>query len=328
MYSYIKAMQLRVKFLKQGIWENMMNVNKIEAVTERDIDLLLLEELNVSNDFSLWFYSVITNSNDGPLCKGAWHSISDATLGESDLVVIYENGIAVLIENKIDALAQPEQGVRYKARGEKGVKAGLWDSFVTCMVAPSLYLQKENDANIYDVNLSYEKIANWFSSQNTFESRAKYKSYLIKEAIEQNRRGYTVIPDTKATEFWAKYWVLSSQQYPELEMKKPGIKPANSDWPDFRPSILNNRFSIVHKLGRGDVDLQIAGMADKLEYLKNLLADLEIEVVKAGKSAAVRIKVGSINKFSSFESQKNTAIEGLDAARRLLHNRVRSRIAA
>ncbi len=43
MYSYIKAMQLRVKFLKQGIWENMMNVNKIEAVTERDIDLLLLE---------------------------------------------------------------------------------------------------------------------------------------------------------------------------------------------------------------------------------------------------------------------------------------------
>jgi len=296
----------------------MIHINKIEAVTERDIDLLLLEELNVSPSFSSWFYSVVTNSNNTPLCKGAWHSISDAALGESDLVVLFENGKAVLIENKIDAVAQPEQALRYKARGEKGVKAGLWNSFVTCIVAPSLYLEKETDASIYDINLSYEKIANWFSSQDTSECRAKYKSYLISEAIEQNRRGYTVIPDTKATEFWAKYWALSSQQYPELEMKKPGIKPANSDWPDFHPSILNNRFSIVHKLGRGDIDLQIAGMADKLEYLKNLLADLEIEVVKAGKSTALRIKVGPINKFSSFESQKNIAIEGLEAAKRLL----------
>ena len=295
-----------------------MDVNKIEAVTERDIDLLLLEELNVSNDFSSWFYSVVTNNDSAPLCEGAWHSISDAALGESDLVVIYENGVALLIENKIDALAQPEQAVRYKARGEKGVKTGLWNSFVTCMVAPSLYLKKEKDANIYDSNLSYEKIASWFSSQDAFECRAKYKSYIIAEAIEQNRRGYTVIPDRQATEFWAKYWAFSSRQYPELEMKKPGIKPANSDWPDFRPSVLNNRFSIVHKLGRGDVDLQLAGMAGKLEYLKSLLADLELEVVKAGKSAAVRIKVNPINKFSSFESQKNIAIEGLDAARRLL----------
>lgn len=34
----------------------MKDVNKTEAVTERDIDLLLLEEFNVSNDFSSWFY--------------------------------------------------------------------------------------------------------------------------------------------------------------------------------------------------------------------------------------------------------------------------------
>lgn len=296
----------------------METVTKIEAVTERDIDLLLLEELNVSNDFSSWFYSVVTKYDHIPPCKGAWHSISDASLGESDLVVIYENGLAILIENKIDASAQSEQGKRYKARGEKGIQTGLWKRFFTCMVAPSLYLKKEKDASVYSTNLSYEEICNWFKSLNHTDQRAKYKSYLIQEAIEQNRRGYTINPDKRVTDFWYKYWELSIQQYPELEMKKPGNKPANSDWPYFRPSKIKKGLSIVHKLERGDVDLQIAGACEKLETLQNLLSDSGVEIAKAGKSAAVRFKVDSINRFSSFESQKNIVIEGLDAARKLI----------
>ncbi len=296
----------------------MENVNKIESVTERDIDLLLLEELNVSDNFSSWVYSVVTDDTDSPQCKGAWHSISDAALGESDLVVIYENGMAILIENKIDALAQPEQGMRYKARGEKGIQTGLWGSFITCIVAPSLYIQKEKDTTVYDANLSYEEIANWFSSLDVANRRATYKSYLINEAIEKNRRGYTINPDERVTEFWLRYWELATQQYPELEMRKPSVKPANSDWPDFRPSIFKKRFSIVHKLKRGDVDLQIAGAADELEYIQNILSEAGVEVVKAGKSAAIRIKVDSIDRFASFESQKNIVTSGLDAAIKLL----------
>ena len=79
----------------------MKRLNKIEAVTERDIDLLLLEELNVSDDFSEWFYSTITKSNDKPLCTGAWHSISSPILGESDLIALYNNGVAILIEIRL-----------------------------------------------------------------------------------------------------------------------------------------------------------------------------------------------------------------------------------
>jgi len=287
-------------------------------VTERDIDLLLLEELNVSNHFSSWLYSMVTKNNDKPLCKGAWHSISDAALGESDLVAIYENGLAILIENKIDAFAQPEQGLRYKARGEKGTHTGLWSSFITCMVALDLYLQKEKDASVYDANLSYEEIANWFSLLDIADRRAAYKVYLLKEAIEQNRRGYTIKPDERVTGFWLKYWKLSKQQYPELEMKKPGIKPANSDWPNFCPSVFDKRFSIVHKLARGDVDLQIAGAADKLTLLQNLLHGIEVDIVRGTKSAAIRLKVDSIDRFASFEAQRNIAIKGMNAARKLL----------
>jgi len=296
----------------------MEKIGKIEAVTERDIDLLLLEELNVSADFSLWLYSQVAQRNDDPLCRGAWHSITDAVLGESDIVVIYENGFAVLIENKIDALAQPEQGKRYKARGKKGVQDGLWKSYATCIVAPKLYLQKEQYALIYDSNLSYEDIANWFLSLKGGDPRAAYKAYILKEAIEQNRRGYTITPDQRVTTFWLKYWELAKEKYPELEMKKPSIKPANSDWPGFRPSILDKRFTIVHKLERGDVDLQVSGAVEKIALLQELVSDLEVGVSKAGMSAAIRIKVAPMDRFASFESQKDIAIEGMRAAVKLL----------
>lgn len=297
----------------------MDKVNKLEAVTERDIDLLLLEELNVSNDFAAWFYSMVVKNNDKVSAKGAWHSVTDSALGESDIVVIYENKLAILIENKIDATAQPDQGLRYKERGNKGIEKGLWGKFVTCMVAPKLYLQKEQDASVYGASLSYEEIFDWFSSRGTNDRRSAYRGYLIKEAIEQNRRGYTINPDERVTEFWSKYWTLAVQQYPDLEMKKPGLKPANSDWPMFYPLLLDKDLAIVHKLDRGDVDLEISGAASKIDELKANFADIkDVEVVKAGKSAAIRIKVGRIDRFVSFESQKDIVIDGLNAARKLL----------
>ena len=294
----------------------MDDINKVEAVSERDIDLLLLEELNVSDEFSAWFHSKVTQSSETVSIKDAWHSISDPILGESDLVAVYNNGLAILIENKINAIAQPTQGKRYEQRGIKGIENAHWTSFRTCMIAPILYLQKEQDAAVYDSTLSYEEISEWFISKR--DQRSKYKGYLLNEAIEQNRRGYTIVPSESVTEFWSKYWILSIQQYPELEMKKPGLKPANSDWPDFRPSTLDKRFSIVHKLARGDVDLQITGASESIDELAERLSNHAVEVVQAGKSAAIRIQVDPIDRSKPFDAQKDSVLEGLNAAKVLL----------
>ena len=70
----------------------------------------------------------------------ACHSISDA-LGESDLVFEFQNArhelCAILTENKVDAPAQPNQGVRYQQRGESGRRDYGWVDTKHVLLHPS-----------------------------------------------------------------------------------------------------------------------------------------------------------------------------------------------
>jgi len=85
----------------------------LEAVTERDIDLLLMEEFHISDDFVAWFCGELGLSSVSP--AGAWHSLCDPD-GQSDLLLrVLTEGrrIGVLIENKVAAPEQDLQGERY-----------------------------------------------------------------------------------------------------------------------------------------------------------------------------------------------------------------------
>lgn len=290
--------------------------NKLQYVTERDIDFLILEELNVCMDFASWLFACVSAwKEDVPDCVGAWHSVTHPQFGESDLIVKYQNDFAILIENKIDAPAQPEQAARYKRRGEEGIYDGDWKSFVTCIVAPERYLQGNSEAKNYNFCVSYEQIRNFFKNQNS--KRSSYRAYVLDEAIEQNRRGYSPVIDNQVTQFWLSYWELSSARFPLLEMPRPGIKPANSDWPYFRPREFGIEMCIVHKMAQGYVDLQVLGAAEKLVEIRSLIKEPNLEVVVAGKSAAVRVIVTPVDRFGSFEDQRSSVIDALNAAERL-----------
>ena len=76
-----------------------------------------------------------------------WAIPQGMALRESDLVVLFADGagnrIALLIENKIDAMAQPEQGGRYRLRGRvgiDGIEDGSWKIFPTFTTATQAYL--------------------------------------------------------------------------------------------------------------------------------------------------------------------------------------------
>ena len=295
----------------------MENLNKIVYISERDIDLLLLEEINVSADFSNWLYQ---ESRGHPTakarCVGAWHSVTHPQLGESDLVVRYEDDSVILIENKIDAPARPEQAARYKMRGEQGIEESLWSDFVTTIIAPKRYLENNLEAQSYDSHISYEKVRNWFKDEKS--KRAIYRAQILDEAIEQNRRGYSPVADDRVTLFWLSYWELARDQFSALEMTQPGIKPANSDWPDFRPNALGGELNIVHKMAQGNVDLQVRGAAEKLDQIREFIDDPTLEVVATGKSGSVRMVTTPVDRFGSFEAQRNEIIRALELAEKLL----------
>ena len=72
--------------------QNLYAIQKLEAVAERDIDLLFIEELNVSKSFSSWLYGMVweTSNHDLPFL-GAWHSLTHPEYGESDIAAIFKD---------------------------------------------------------------------------------------------------------------------------------------------------------------------------------------------------------------------------------------------
>ncbi len=294
----------------------MLSMNIIEAVTERDVDLLLLEEFNVSYDFVVWFYQKNLLPRPVPEVVKAFHSVSDVELGESDIIVEYKNGHAILVENKISAVAQPNQANRYFLRGDKGITMGLWDSFSTCIIAPENYLNTMSDVINYQKKISYEDIRDWFASFQT--KRGTYRSFIMNEAIEQNRRGYTSIPDSKVSSFWHDYWIFASQNYPEIGMRMPGKKPSNSTFIYFYCESLPKRYQLIHKVEHGYVDIQIADMADNLDDFINLFTDEAVEIVAAGKSISFRKEVQKMNVNNPFKEQKAIADFALQQANHLV----------
>lgn len=130
----------------------MQELNFIQSVQERDIDLMLLEECHTSMAFCNWLVSRVYEFPHAVEFVGAWHSVIHNQYGESDLVVIFKandgSHQAILIENKIDATPQQQQGLRYRYRGEHGIEQGYWVDFRTCLLAPQKYLASNNEPMI------------------------------------------------------------------------------------------------------------------------------------------------------------------------------------
>ncbi len=301
-----------------------MNRRPLEIITERDVDILLVEELNVSHEFLEWWITAVGEPNPPPFSLiGAFHSASHPTLGESDILLIYRDQSdarhAILIEDKIDAPAQPEQGDRYRQRGKAGVADGEWRTFRTCICAPRRYLDSSADVANYDSQISYEDIRDWLRGP-TRDGRCLYRAQIIDSAIEVNKRGYAKKVDDRVTAFTRAYWECVRREFPELEMRDPGPRAAGSGWIELHPSRLPRGRAIFHKLPEGFVDLSITAAADRVAQFTSVFHHLgkDLEVVATGKSASVRLPVPPLDRFRSFDDQIDAARAGMRAAYRLL----------
>ena len=163
---------------------------KFDTALERDIDLLIMEEFICSPQFARIFLDILGIACDYTIDQ-VIHSMRDADLGESDIVFILNFGDkrhAIHIEDKIDALAMPNQSGRYAQRAEKDIVAGKYDEYSVLIVAPAKYLSANQEAQKYEHQVQYEQLRDYFAAQN--DLRSQYKLALIDRAIYDQKAGY------------------------------------------------------------------------------------------------------------------------------------------
>lgn len=292
---------------------------ELRGITERDIDLLLLEELVASREFSEWFGAQAGIDASHHLA-GVSRSVI-ASSGESDLEVTYRRDNALtrlLVENKIDAAFQNRQAERYRERAEKYVLRGDCKRAVTMVIAPESYARTIGG---FDKAVTYEDVRMWFANAATGDARWTYKLKLIDAAIQRGEGGWKLVPDEATTAFWLAYWALAVEVAPDLRMPKPGKKPATSSFLRFRPTGLPKGVSLIHKVPYGNVDLQSAGQAGRIDaFVAQYEPRLErgMSIARANKSLVVRIAVPPVSLESRFAEVRPELLVGLKAAVQLL----------
>ena len=303
----------------------MLNLKFVSSFMERDVDLVLVEEFTVNEDFRDFFSSRAYGMPVLGESLGAWHSVSDPTLGESDVVYLFrsEEGkiIALLIENKIDAPPQPAQAERYRKRGERGVTEGLWQEFRTCVVAPEQYLSAGTETSLYDCPISYEELLSFFVSRRHRDRRFLYKAQVIREAIQKQRDGYQPKISPEMTRFVAEYVAVAEVEYPQLRVLPAKPRPAGSTWITFKPNDYPRSASLNHQLTGGYVKLFLADAAREFEVWQARLSpwlETGMSVTQAGKSVGLVVSVPVLDPLGqSVADQLSDVREGLAAAARV-----------
>ena len=305
----------------------MLEMSFLESVIERDIDLLLLEELSVSENFRKMFTTLIFGERAYNVYIRVWHSIIISNLGESDLIFRFEdiNGlnVAILIENKIDSTPMPDQGLRYHLRGEEGIKKGEWNAFKTCIIAPKKYLVSVKDTECYDSHISYEEIHSYFTSEGINDDRLAYKARIISQAIQKNRRGYQPTDNELVTAFVKDYCKYANENYPALKIQKPKPRQDRSSWIEFYPNILPRKeVKLAHQLSNGQIKMMFVNKAEDIEIIRTKYGSSlsnRMSIEKAGKSVKVMMKVNEINPLKkNFDEVKEIIDSALDCLSQLV----------
>jgi hypothetical protein len=287
---------------------------------ERDIDLLLCAELHARGGFA----NLLARRAGCPASafSGAWVS-HDENDGESDLVVAFETedgSVLVLVENKITAPFQPEQGQRYAARAQRWSTAEGISRVITVLIAPDGYMSRLG-AEAFQVRVPYEELAAALREENDLRSR--FLAEALEAGVEALRRGYVMTPDAAVSGIWQACWRISLRVAPKLKFSEPGLRPRLSTWFHFKDaeglSDLDwSRLVVVYKAERGQADLQFGGTSVvQLSQRSEGILQPSMKVVPAAKSASIRIAVPIIDFSQTPEDQHQAIVEGLTACETL-----------
>jgi hypothetical protein len=261
-------------------------------IYERDIDVLLAEELYANPEFAGW---MLVRSRLGPAdaqLRRVDVSLA-AALGESDLVATFAKSdgtvVALFIEDKIDAVVQPEQAARYYKRGHNGIEGHEWKEFAVLLCAPRSYLEAHASSG-FAAAVSYEDIAECILVTEPTR-RGEYRAGLLTAAAAKAKHAYIKQTDAETDRFWEAMFDLAAREYPELEMRRQS-DASNTSWVLFRPHDLPPDVHIEVKAKLGRVQLTFDGMeVDRLKSAASVFLPPDMLVVSIGKSAAISLRI-------------------------------------
>lgn len=277
---------------------------KFNTVRERDMDLLFLEALGSDKEFAKMIVDKTKFvGSDFTVCSIEL-SRTEADLGESDITVIISADdvkYAILLEDKIDAIAMPDQHKRYVERGRRGVEEGEYNDFDIIIICPRKYYNNNDEAKLYERHIFYEECEEYFKSRT--DAASKVRLMQIQAAISKAKKPSEVNLNEAANSFFINYRLYQKAKYPQLDLRS---KESSNGWWTHYATRFGQAY-IYHKMQEGYVDLTFPNSAEHLDTTKAIAAWLRshnipnVIAVRTGKASALRIEVPSLKVKEPFE---------------------------
>ncbi len=269
------------------------------SVCERDMDILFMQAVLTDSDFLQVFLQKTTWRNKNLTAIHAELSNVELDLGETDITVILTDGTdryALLIEDKIDAIAQPEQHQRYVKRGNKAIERGDYTEYAVFIVCPQKYYDANKEARKYEHFVSYEECAQYFEHKDDAISNIRYQG--IMQALDKAKKPSQVTVKEEANTFFKQYCKYQHDHFPMLDIRTKETN--NGYWVEYRTSFPYSKVTLFHKLPNGYVDLTFKRKHDKHD-LTELISDWlnehgypEVCAQPTGESMVLRINVPNL----------------------------------
>ena len=321
----------------------MNHIPTLTHATERDIDLLVIEELITSASFGAWFLQQM--GDDAHNFGGAtvFHSLRRmSNRREIDITVEMTAGDArylYLIENKLDAQEQPDQAISYREEAEE--RRDNYSKVTCVLLCPEGYpALHPSFATQFDKVLNYEAIREYFKNRSVQEQgevslRCAYRAQLMTQAINKQRRGYEQVVHPAKHAFSKCYNELLNELAPGL-MPGPSMlreSAAGSRTMIFAPESLPNwsflpQTRIVHQLRKGNANINFYGWGEHFDQLQGIITDdiagTSLRLVRgvnrrANGRAGLMIAVDTpkVDLLGEFDSQEEAIREGIKATHQL-----------
>lgn len=289
----------------------------MRAVTERDVDVWLAEELRVNPRFAGWFLQSVAPRQDASLPAIRTNVSAVSEYGETDVEVLFElnsgGRLGLLVENKIGHTITDEQLGRYDERGNYGVANGLWQSFVVAVFAPDSILARHVTALVGRPSISFESAAKFLVSSAS-DPRSIYRAEFIQAASMKESIG-SLAADAERVLFWTQFYKLAEEEHKGVFAFKLNNYPKTA-FIAANPPNAPKYLRLDLKGGMGEIDITFTNMQPG--RLITLLEERKPGHTKlAFNKGSIALRVDRLKRFrvaDGFERSRAAMLEALNVA--------------